>query len=114
MGRVHLIQSQHGGMKWGCFPTKGTHDVMMMRLQAPTMQATAKSAPRSPTSGVGIVWRVGRAQDIPNDILVRTALALRFQPAVLSFFAPMTHVQRYCLAGAGGAEQRAPSCLLYT
>lgn len=74
------------------------------------MQATAKSAPRSPTSGVGIVWRVARAQGIPNDILVRTALALRFQPAVLSFFAPMTQVLRYCLAAAGGCGTASAEC----
>eukprot|EP00918_Siedleckia_nematoides_P083778 GHVU01183653.1.p2 GENE.GHVU01183653.1~~GHVU01183653.1.p2 ORF type:complete len:145 (+),score=5.18 GHVU01183653.1:122-556(+) len=36
----------------------------------PTMRATEKTAPRSPTSGVGIVWRVARAQGVPNDILV--------------------------------------------
>lgn len=40
--------------------------------QPPTMRATgSSSAPRSPTSGVGIVWRVARAQGVPNDILVR-------------------------------------------
>lgn len=36
----------------------------------PTMRATGSTAPRSPTSGVGIVWRVARAQGVPNDILV--------------------------------------------
>eukprot|EP00277_Geminigera_cryophila_P011830 CAMPEP_0179446522 /NCGR_PEP_ID=MMETSP0799-20121207/29960_1 /TAXON_ID=46947 /ORGANISM="Geminigera cryophila, Strain CCMP2564" /LENGTH=145 /DNA_ID=CAMNT_0021235633 /DNA_START=64 /DNA_END=501 /DNA_ORIENTATION=- len=37
----------------------------------PVIRATGGSgAPRSPTSGVGIVWRVARAQGVPNDILV--------------------------------------------
>jgi hypothetical protein len=45
--------------------------------QPPTMRATGStSAPRSPTSGVGIVWRVARAQGVPNDILVRSTRAV--------------------------------------
>ena len=35
-----------------------------------TMRPSRPTAPKSPTSGVGIVWRVARAHGIPNDILV--------------------------------------------
>lgn len=77
--------------------------LLAVTLQTPTMRPTASStAPRSPTSGVGIVWRVARAQGVPNDILVIYPIP------VLFVYAP-THAQTTSKMALGIAAECANS-----